>query len=443
MKNEHSLIVIGTGPGGLMAAQTAAQGGLDVLLIERKTNLTSIGRTCVAGLITEPDCDGETVTVEGDRIIFHRNDFSIKYSGLWKELKGFYFVSPAGNRIRIEREATCVTKIFNKEVLLEDLLVETEKSGVHIAQGTEALKAENRGDEVVVTIEERGEEKKVRGRFAIAADGVNSRMVEELGLNQERKFFGTMVVTSYILEGVESPYPDTVIAFVGRGQMEGCRGPFYFWPRPSRKPQDPPLWEISYAQPVGEKNLEEFLDRFIKEGNFSSWFSHAKVVRKTCATLNFRTPILEPKVGNILIIGDAASFIEVYVQGAIMYGYRAARAILDEMRGKPGLDEYVDYWKGSYEYLKPGMIEQVLRGYGVHLIEDSDLDYLFGLTDSKSYKGYYNEFSFPGVIQQAFTAEMPRVMKERPELIQKIQNLFEKVSIEEALLIPKDDGYSS
>jgi len=339
----------------------------------------------------------------------------------------------------MEREATYVTRIFNKEVLLEDLLVETEKSGVHISNETEAIKVQNMDDKVVVTIRKRGEEKEVRGGYAIAADGVNSRMVEKLGLNQERKFFGTMVVSSYILEGVESPYPDAILALVGSGQAEGCRGAFYFRPSPPRKPQDPLLWELSYGQPMGEKSPDQILDSFIKQGNFSSWFNHAKLVRKTHAVLNFRTPILEAKVGNALVIGDAASFIEVYVQGAIMYGYRASKAILDEMNGKPGLDEYVDYWKGSYEYFKPGMIEQALRGYGIHVLDDSDLDYLFSLTDSKSYKGYYNEFSFPDVIQQALTVEMPRIIKERPELIQKIQNLFEKASAEEALLISKDD----
>ena len=421
-----------------MAAQTAAQGGLDVLLIERKTKVASIGRTCVAGLITEPDCDGETVTAEGNRIIFHRNDFSIKYSGLWKDLKGFYFVSPKGYRIRIEREATYVTRIFNKEVLLEDLLAEAEKSGVYINNETEAIKVQNIGDKVVVTIRKSGEEKEVRAGYAIAADGVNSRMVEKLGLNKERKLFGTMVVSSHILEGVESPYPDAILALVGKGQAEGCRGSFYFRPSPPKKPQDSLLWEISYGQPLGEKSPDQILDSFIKQGNFSSWFNHAKLVRKTHAVLNFRTPIPEPRVGNILVIGDAASFIEVYVQGAIMYGYRAAKAILDEMNGKPGLGEYVDYWKGSYEYFKPGMIEQVLRGYGIQVLDDSDLDYLFSLTDSKSYKGYYNEFSFPVVIQHALAAEVPRIMKERPALIQKIQNLFEEASAEEALLISKD-----
>jgi flavin-dependent dehydrogenase len=290
-------------------------------------------------------------------------------------------------------------------------------------------------DEVVVTIYQEEKEQEVRGRFVIAADGVNSRIAENLGLNKERKFFGTMMVYGYVLEGVETPYPDAIIAFLGRGQTVGCKGQFYFWPRPPRKPQDPPLWEIMYAQPMGLGDHKEILNKFIKNGRFSSWFKHAQVVKKTSVVLNFRTPIQEPKVGNILVIGDAASFIEVYVQGAIMYGYRSAKAVLDEMEGKSGLDEYVDYWKGSYEYLRPGMIEEALRGYGIQMLEDSDLDYLFGLTDSKSYKGYYNEFSFPGVIQQAIAAEIPRIAKERPELIQKIQSLFEEATVEETLMM--------
>jgi flavin-dependent dehydrogenase len=436
---DYDVVVVGGGPGGLMAAQTAAKGGLNVLLVEQKANIASVTRSCVAGLITEPDCDEETVTVEGDRIVFHRNDFSIPYSGLWKDLKAFYFVSPGGYRIRMEREETCVTRIFNKEVLLEDLLKEAEKSGAHIDGGTQALKAQNTDDGVVVTVRKEGKEKEVKGRFAIAADGVNSRIVESLGLNNERKFFGTMGVASYILEGVNSPYPDAIAAFVGRGQAEGCRGQFYFRPTPGRSPQDPPRWEISYGQPVGKENLEGILQGFLAKGNFSHCFKDAKVVGKNGALLNFRTPIHEARAGNVLIVGDAASFIEVYVQGAIMYGYRAAKGILDEMKGGSGLDEYVAYWKGSYEYLRPGMMERVLRGYGMHLLETSDLDYLFGLMDTKSYKGYYNEFTFPDIVQQAIEEAVPRIMEERPELLQKIQSLFEEASAEDTLLMSKDD----
>jgi flavin-dependent dehydrogenase len=151
------------------------------------------------------------------------------------------------------------------------------------------------------------------------------------------------------------------------------------------------------------------------------------------------TPIKEPRKGNILIIGDAAAFMEVLVQGAIMYGYRAAKAIVDEIKGKPGLDEYVDYWRRSYEFFKPGMIEHGMRvAFGIQMLEDSDLDYIFGLFESKIYKGYYNEFTFPGLVQKAIEAEMPRIMKERPELNQKIKTIFESASIEDTLLMSKE-----
>ncbi len=43
---KYDIIVCGAGPGGLMAAKTAAEDGLKVLLIERKRDITEINRTC-------------------------------------------------------------------------------------------------------------------------------------------------------------------------------------------------------------------------------------------------------------------------------------------------------------------------------------------------------------------------------------------------------------
>jgi flavin-dependent dehydrogenase len=245
-----------------------------------------------------------------------------------------------------------------------------------------------------------------------------------LGLNKERKFFGTPGVASYILEGVKTPFPNAFIMFQGKAYSGGQIG--YFMPKAPRKTGDPPLFEITGFS-------EESLRTFMTEGKYSSWFNEARVVRKTSAVLNFYTPILEPVVGNVMIVGDAASFIEVYVQGAIMYGFRAARAAAKELKERHGFEDYVRYWKDSYEYHSPEKREDGIRvPLGIATLMDDELDYLYALLEPYKIKSYYDEFDGPKHIISAITNHIPRIRRERPDLARKIEGLF-KASIEEIL----------
>jgi len=424
MSTAYDVVVIGAGPGGLMAAKTARQEGLRVLLVEQKTEIARIRRTCAEALITKPNCDGETVTVEGEKIIFHINDFSVPYRGPWVEMKHLLRMSPNGSKLIIEREETPVARIFNKEVLLEGLLAEVEKSGCELLNETIGVKAENTDGGVTVTLQSKGKQREVRSRIAIAADGVNSRIVQNLGLNKERKFFGTPRVVSYILQGVKTPFPNAFIMFQGKAYSGGQIG--YGMPKAPRKKGEQPLYEVTGFS-------EEAIQKFIRAGRFLDWFKDAQVVHKTSAALNFYTPIVEPVAGNVMIVGDAASFIEVYVQGAIMYGFRAAKAAAKELREGNGLTDYVRYWKNSYEYNSPEKRDEACRtALGIPKLTDDEIDYLFALLEPQKIRSYYDEFDAPQHIIAAIRNHLPWIRKDRPDLAGKIDELL-VASVEEIL----------
>lgn len=413
MAKKYDVIVVGAGPAGLMAARTATQEGLEVLLVEQKKEIARIRRSCAQALATAPGYNGETVTVEGEKIIFHINDFSIKYHGSWLDIKNFFHISPNGSKITVERDETPVGKIFNKEVLLSDLLSEVEQSGCEIENATMGIKAENTNGEVVVTLESKGKQREVSARIAIAADGINSRIVQSLGLNKNRKFFGTPRVVSYVLEGVQSPYPNAFILFLGKARTNGL------YPMVTEKSGDPPLFQISGGS-------EEAINRFLTQSKFSSWFKGVKVLQKKSAVLNFHTPILEPVAGNVVIAGDAAAFIEVFVQGALVYGFRAAKAAAKELKEGHGFTEYVDYWKTSFGYNQPGRIEDSCRmALGMLAMEDEELDYLFALLEPRKLKSYYDEFGYPRLIMSGIMSRIGKIRQEQPDLARKVKMLYE------------------
>ena len=55
------LAIVGAGPAGLMAAKTAAEKGLKVVIIEKKSNVSTVTRACCQLLIMDENFEGESV----------------------------------------------------------------------------------------------------------------------------------------------------------------------------------------------------------------------------------------------------------------------------------------------------------------------------------------------------------------------------------------------
>ncbi len=424
IKEKYDCIVIGAGPAGLMIACELSAAGQDVLLVDAKKDIEKVNRSCCTMLINEPNTHGDTVRIVDNNLHFEKTGLTVKYTGKWVKLIKSSRLSPGGNKFTIINEEEGVALPYTKEVILKDLLDEAVANGTDVLTETMGIRAENVTGGVRVFL--RGSRsrttKEIRCKIAFAADGVNSQIVTGLELFKTRKYLATYRVASYFLDDVDYPYWDSWITCVGKGQTRWKAGQIYMVPKylPNASEGDRPILDVFCGTPAGLP-AKMALDGFLKEGPFREWFTKAKIVQKAACVLNFYTCILNPVEGNIVVVGDAAAFIETYCQSAMMYGYRAARAALKVLETGEGFDEYTDFWRKSFEYCWPGEIEKTLQAFGLRQLSDEELDYIFSLTDKETYPGYVSENTFPNVMKNAIMSHIDQIRKERPDTARAIE----------------------
>jgi len=363
---KYDLIVVGGGPGGLMAAKTAAEDGLKVLLVEQKKDITRITRSCLQVCYLEWVCpDGylETVKLElshtGARFLFPGPGFSIDYTGPLKVLNNCIWISPSGYKVHTMKDENFAF-YFDKEVFVAGLLAEAEKAGAEVWSGTPGIAAENTKDGVKVRVRSKSGEQTLEARKAIAADGLNSRIVDSLGLNKERKvFIPRFKSLSSDLEGVECDFPGHETSILMFKAREG----FGLTPRAGNLKSGPTNFKEVMKNPNYAK--------------YAHWFRNARAVRNYAVSNTVRTPVREPVVGNVVIVGDAGASAETWIQGAVACGYQAVKAIEKELNGEKGYPKYINWWQKAFYHNDPGFFPRVFLNFGLmQTWTDDEIDYV-------------------------------------------------------------------
>ncbi len=360
---KYDLIVIGGGPGGLMAARTAARDGLKVLLLERKKVLTEVNRACVQifylnkldanwltlELTSKIDAYIEQVSAETfqdfTRFNFLEAGFSLDYRGDLRAYYNWFHLSPSGRRVmRYPVNRVPWGYYYHKEAFLAELLADAGAAGVDILTGVTARSAVNVDGGVEVKVSGPAGEQTFSGRAAVAADGLNSSIVESLGLNRDRPVRNARPrqILFYVLEGVTSPYRDNS---------------WVMWDIPSLRadnvymglgPHDCNLLGAGSSNP--EVPPAQVLEGLMRHPTYAPWFQGARVVSKMGTSLVSRPALKQVVVGNILVVGDAAASVECWVQGAVAGGYQAVKALEKEWHDGPGFQEYTDWWAKAFAF---------------------------------------------------------------------------------------------
>ena len=435
--NLYDVIIVGAGPAGLMAAKTAAENGLKVALIDRKSNIAEIRRCCATMFAVESDYYfGERMYFceKTKRLVFPVNGFSVNYTGPYKNFYCWHlYTSDAKHYIRLgnyEDKIKLGTKgrlsvTYSKKHLLEGLLREAEDKGAEIFAGVNITSLQKKNGTIVVE----GDGKLFEGLFVIAADGINSRLVQILGLNKERIFYGTMKGISYYLSGLNLPHPYALVLTMLYHRT--TKLPIAYWLEPS------PFEECEYWLYVGgvshpEIDYNEEIEYFINESPFSRWFVSPKVRLKMAHVANIWSPVKEPYKDNVLIVGDAGWTVEAECTGSMMCGWKAAHtislAIRDGKISREGIEPYIQWWlksfPGSQDYRE---FLEIIRS---SLIGEGNLNYLYSLvTETLPYT--LNPFNLIKYVNMAISKKLSYISKERPEVVQKIQQMGQ-ISFEKA-----------
>jgi digeranylgeranylglycerophospholipid reductase len=429
---KYDLIVVGGGPGGLMAAKTAAEDGLKVLLIERKRNITKITRACsqifsirkltpvVGGEseVGETERDGYinpvSVECERDKTRFHFPvpGFSLDYTGPLRPYLNWIELSPSGyqlNRYKLNDRPWGF--YFNKETFVVGLLASVEKAGAEVWAETIGLGVENTPDGVRVRVRGKSGEQTLEARAAIAADGRESRIVESLGLNQKRQvlFPQRQSYLQYIMEGVETGLPDS-----------SCLA----WNIPSitsgfiSMMMSAENRHMVGTLTIGELSPATVLEKFINDPKYAPMFRYARVVRKEAVILDtMRAPIREPVAGNVVIIGDAGAVVETWVQGAVASAYMAVKAIEKELKSQKGYREYIDWWQQAFAFNSAGYLELAVAVFPLNrLCSDDEMDYIFHLFQGRT-----------GIVQMIVANNLELIKQGRPELYEKLMQSRKRV----------------
>ena len=412
------VVIIGGGPGGLLAAKTAVENGLSAVVIEARRSYDKLNRACSQQFILDDDYEGEGIQVEDGCLNFPKSGFKVPYTGKLVPIYNKYYHSPKNKILRFARQdgKEPFSYKFDKQYMLKELYMICKDMGVDFMLGTIACGGKDNGGHVEVEIKNENGRSVVCGKKLVIAEGANAGMCTKFGLNEGRPHIASALTVKYIMSGMTGVENNSWNLYYGRAYRSNAAiiiGPSLYGDG---------IYEVTITGDAKNKPNDIFAamstDSPLKEN-----FANAKIEHKMGCMVKAYMSMMDPCKGNIIAIGDAAAFIEVEVQGAFLCGHHAANAIKAELNGENGFEQYTKWWQDAFEF-NNGDHLKVSQGYAlVPVYTDDELDYLFGLAEGECLYGTYSQYKTPKLMWDRFLAHVDKIKAERPDMYAKIEKL--------------------
>jgi len=359
MKDMYDVLVIGAGPGGSIAAKTAAEKGLDVLLIEKRQEIGDPVR-CAEGVNKE----------------YLKKHVEIDNSWICADLKGSRIFSPNGTKIEMAQEISGgeVGYVLERKIFDRALAEHAAKAGAEVRVKTRATGLIIEDDFVKgARLMHLGKEYEVRAKIVIGADGVESKVGRWAGIDTALKPVDIETCAQYLISGVDIDQ-EYCEFYIGSELAPG--GYIWIFPKGEGK-ANVGVGLLGSKTGKFKPRPVDYLNRFVEKN-----FPNASIVEMVFGGVPVSGSIEKTSTNGLMLVGDAARQSDPITGGGILNamdagklaGEAAYEAISAEDVSLEKLEEvYEKRWRETTGYAID--MSLIVKNCFINL-QDEDLDAL-------------------------------------------------------------------
>jgi digeranylgeranylglycerophospholipid reductase len=327
MKNQYDLIVVGAGPAGSMAARFAAEQGVSVLMLEKDRD------------VGYPVRCGEAISKAGVEEFIEPDE-----KWITAHINKFLFIAPDNTEVKLQFDTEQEGYVLERRIFDYELAKTAVKEGAQILTRAYVNGLLIDDDKVAgVKYEHNGEQKELKAKIVIAADGVESRVGRWAGLTTHIDF-RDMECCTQITAAEISIAQDTLYFYFGKDVApEG-----YFWIFP--KGENIANIGLGVSGMIGRNfSAKSFLNNFMEKN-----YPDASVLTTIAGGVPSAITLDKISAPGIALVGDAARQVNPLSGGGIasgMIGASIAGRIAGEAIKRNKLNHLLSYDKAWHDRL--------------------------------------------------------------------------------------------
>ncbi|MGC9443368.1 MAG: NAD(P)/FAD-dependent oxidoreductase [Candidatus Methanospirareceae archaeon] len=326
----YDVVVVGAGPAGSVTARTAAENGLDVLLIERNAEI-GVPVRCAEG-----------VSREIKRYV------EIDPRWICTEVKGISTYGPDGTAVSLSVDGSDVAGyVLERRLFDKHLAQQAARAGADVRVKTQAYGLVHEKDTVTgVCVRTPDEERCIRADVVVGADGVESRVGRWAGIDTRLSLSDVCTCAEFLMSDIDvnEHYLDT---YFGRGIAP--KGYLWIFPK-GKRCANVGLGIGGDVSGEGHR-ASDYLRSFVNQR-----FPDGKVLAEIYGVVPLSGPVYETVANGVVLVGDAARHVQPItgggilqaVQGGRIAGEVIAKAVKEQNVSKKRLREYEKRWKREF-----------------------------------------------------------------------------------------------